>query len=186
MKKLFALSLILILALSLVGCGNRTPDANTPPQSSSAATADTQGDEIFNGTPVNETKTSDGYDITVLSIAKSEGSANFKPQDGNVYVFIKIAVKNNTGQDAVISSLLHFTTLIGGEKVESSLTGNGAGPALMELGGAMINGDVAADGTLEGYYYEEVPKTAKKLELVFDSSLMGSQNKAVFTLNIPK
>ena len=203
MKKLMTLVFALILMLSLAACGGTRDngtldnndedyipieenyddydDMNEPPDGNSGNVPNEPVQDI-GGTSVNESKDSGNFTVTILSIASKESSPYFKPAAGNKFVFVKVAVKNNGSADSAISSLLHFGDLVDGQKTEFSLN---AGAAITELGGSIIDGEVAPGDTREGYYYLEAPVGAKTLELSFNTGFADDSEKITFALNIP-
>jgi len=126
------------------------------------------------GTMVDQTQESGDFTVTVKSIVKSNGSGAFKPTAGNVFVFIKVIVKNNSREEKAVSSLLYFDAYADGEQAAFSLN---AGSALYDMKGQSIDGDVAAGGTYEGYYYLEAPASTKTIELTFNTGLFDDLEK---------
>ena len=116
---------------------------------------------------INKTKRGGNYEVTVLSITSNNGSLNYTPAKGNKYIFIKIAIKNISNNDVVISSD-NFDAIANGEKQYYFYDALNALKALNELKYNQIKiWDILSEQTLEGYYAWEVPETAQKLHFLF-------------------
>ena len=210
--KLIALFLTLALTIPLSACGGGNSgarDSASNERQPSTAQTDTKpdvpgtdanvdkngndntpnsgngGDTVndLGGTPIGETKESGDFTVTVLSIVTSAGSEFFKPEAGNTFVFIRVTVKNNSSETQAVSSILHFGDRVDGEVTDWSLS---AGAAVSTLGGSTLDGDVAAGGTMDGYYYIEAPIGSKTVELSFNPGFLDTSHMITFTLDIPR
>lgn len=149
MKKLALVIFISVMITALGACGTKT-------------TSTTSGDE--NGwTKVDKVVTVGDIQYTVNGFKNSNGSGAFEPEDGKDYCLIDITVKNDTKEEAALSSILMFgLTDADGKSYNISLGGLAC---LEDEKLAQLDGSLAASSELRGGLAYEVPENAKGLTL---------------------
>ena len=164
MKKNFkyiAVVLSLFICVVLSGCNsNDLSDISSLPSY-----------EIFN------TANLDNLSFTPVEIAQVPPSqdAVFSAKDGNVFLIVKFDVKNNSEEEAIISSLGMFTAYVDGEKFDLSIKAFAALNNVVQL-----DGSIAPSETKTGHFIIEAPKEWQELKLIIKSSVL-STNRALFT-----
>ena len=97
----------------------------------------------------------------------------FQPEEGNVFIAVKFAVKNTSDEDTTISSLTMMSSTVDGETVTESLTG------VMNFDAKMISGDLGAGDELVGWYCMEVSRDWQSFEIEIRPNLFSTE-KATF------
>jgi len=162
----------------LTACGGKDKDKGS---AGKEQTVKDGGD--LGGTAVNQTKDAGkDFTVTVLSIVSMD-SKFVKPEAGNKFVFVKVAVKNNSDEEKNVSSVVNFNHFVDGKQGELDVD---AGSALLEYEADTLNGEVPAGETFVGYYFFEAPVNSKSLELTFKPGLMPRGDMISFTMDIPK
>jgi len=170
MRKVLALVLILILALSLAACGFGGTGGTTA-----------KPGKDLGGEPVDKTEKAGDFTVKAVSVVTNSGGA-FAPEEGNMFVLVKLQVQNNGTETVAISSLLMCSATADGAPAEASMN---AISIIGALKGASLDGDIKTGETLEGYYAVEAPANAKTLELTFNPDWPADGGGAVFVINIP-
>lgn len=124
-----------------------------------------------------DTASLDNLSFTPVEIAQVPPSADsiFSPKDGNVFLIIKLDVKNISEEKAVISSLGMFTAYADGEQVDLSIKAYSALNNVVQL-----DGSIAPNETKTGHFIVEAPEKWQEFKLVIKSSVL-SDNRALFT-----
>ena len=135
------------------------------------------------GTAVNQTKDAGVFTVTVHSILTVDQTKLFKPKPGNVFVLIRVSVKNNSDKEEPISSVMHFNYKVDGKQAELTIP---SGAIVNELKSELIDGVVDPGKTNEGYCYFEAPKGSKSLELIFNPGGIVKRDVISFKMDIPK
>jgi len=165
MKKITALTLAALLALSLSGCGSSSADS-TAPQSDSGTSEENSSSSSEETTEATESDAgvagvgdtlvdSENISITLVSVKTTKkGLLGSKP-DNDYYVVAKFELVNNTEEEVTISSLLGFS--LDGESglgydiaIFAETDGNLDGS--IRPGRKML-GEVAFDAAKEELYY---------------------------------
>ncbi len=178
MKKSALVLFIFVMITALGACGTQT--TRTTASSSEATTSqavaseNTKVDE--NGwTKVNKVVTVEDIQYTVNAFKNGNGSGVFKPEDGKTYCLIDITVKNNTKEEASLSSILMFDlTDANGNSYDISIGGLAS---LEEEKLAQLDGSVAASSERRGGLAYEVPENAEGLTLAIKEILGGGDQK---------
>jgi len=167
---------------------NDTPppsNDNTPPPSNDDSNDNNDDinqvvDERFG---VGDTATFSNLKITAEEIIINDTWENddwsfFEPDEGNKFFAVKFTVENISDEHQNISSILLFDAYSDGVKLEYSF---GAAHGL----DGTLDGEVAPNRKMVGYYGVEVSENAKELELeVRPTWLANSKSRAMFAFNL--
>ncbi len=124
-----------------------------------------------------DTVSLDNLSFTPVEVAQVPPSSEavLSPKDGNVFLIVKLDVKNNSEEDAIISSLGMFVAYVDGEQVDLSIK---AYTALNNV--VQLDGSIAPNETKTGHFIIEAPEEWQELKLIIKSSVL-SDNRAQFT-----
>lgn len=159
--KYIAIVLSLFICLVFSGCSsNDLSDTSSMPNY-----------EIF------DTASLDNLSFTPVEIAQVPPSQNaiFSAKDGNVFLIVKFDVKNNSEEEAIISSLGMFTAYVDGKQIDLSIKAYAALNNVVQL-----DGSIAPSETKTGHFIIEAPEEWQELKLIIKSSVL-STNRALFT-----
>lgn len=151
---------------SLKKVSNVTQSSISQPQANSMSNTE----ETFG---INETAVLKTLKITANELKESNGKQFAQPHEGKVFLGVKFTIENISEKDQIMSSLLLFNAYIDGVKCNYSL------PASIVFDEGTIDGTVAPNKKLVGWYTVEVPKDWSNLELQIKSSWLES-TKATF------
>lgn len=161
--KLVAAILALFTCVCMVGCNNiDLSDTASMPNHS-----------------ICETVNLDKFSFTPVEIAQVPPSPDhiFSPKDGNVFLIIKLNVKNISEEETIISSLGMFAGYADGKHVDLSIKAYTALTNVLEL-----DGSLAPNETKTGHIIVEVPEDWQEFKLIIKSSVL-STNRALFTFS---
>jgi hypothetical protein len=167
MKKRLAILLGFAIILgALLACGESNNAGSI--SSTSNTTSQTQSTPAVQHFKVGDVvKVGDTWQVTVNKVKTSHGDDFSKPDAGNTYVIINVTVKNISGQEQTISSLLNFTyKAVDGTKGKNALLTTGVSPA--------PDGKVAASDVVKGDLVYEVPAAQKTGTLSFQADLISN------------
>ncbi len=144
---------------------NTTTEA-TASDNTSAATPD----NIYN---VGDIINANGLKITYVSAEKWESSNMFlQPEDGYVYIRLKVSAENTSSSDRYISSF-EFECYADGRKESSSYVGDDT----------LEGGTLSAGRKTDGYIYFTVPADAESIEVEYETSFW-TDKKAILIVNL--
>lgn len=164
----------LIVVVAVANTGNQSSKSNAPaPTTQANQNQPTQAAQPAGGHRVGEPVTLSGWTVTVNSVKRNSGDGQFNiPKAGNVYLFIDVAVVNNTGQPQTVSSLMQFSL--------KDATGQSYNEALDSAAPNAPNGTIADGSKVRGTLVYEVPKSTNVWELDFQPDF--STDQAVWSL----
>lgn len=188
-KLLYVLISAVFITLSLLGCGSNTASTTPSTLSKPASTAPASTAASVESNEVNSKKTDDGdwiklnKEVTVADIKYvinrikfSNGSDLLEAEDGKDYLYIDITVKNNTAEEAALSSVLMFVLKDSkGKEYDISLGGLASLDAekLKQL-----DGSVAAKSERNGALAYEIPEKSTGLTLTI-KDIVGDGAKSI-------
>jgi hypothetical protein len=147
---------------------NKSGDSNSEDADSednNSVDAENNSSDLKQGewSTVDKSVTVEGVEYTIKGYKKSKGSELLYAEDGNSYLLIDMIVKNNTEEEAALSSVLMFELAdADDEKYDISLGGLSC---LEDENIIQADGSVAASSELECGLAFEVPDDAKGLKL---------------------
>ena len=170
---------VIIAVASAANAGGSNAPASTPTptaqvqasaptaQPTPAPTATPGGNKI--GQPVSLS----GWLITVNSVKHVAGSGFNTPQKpGDIFLWVDVTVRNNTGQSQPVSSLAMFSL--------KDATGQTYDQSIDTDAPASPDGTLANGGKLRGTLVFEVPKSAHSFEFDFTPDFSGAQASWTF------
>lgn len=113
----------------------------------------------------DQVKAGDAFVVTANSVRSSSGDTYFKPKSGNVFMIIDVTIKNTSGQQQSVSSLLSFALKDSTGQQYTETIVSGATPP---------DGKIEAGGVLRGQIAYEVPKTQHDSIFSFDPNVIVS------------
>lgn len=161
-KRLTVLFCFAILLGALLACG----ESSNAGSLSSTSNNTTQASAAQHFKVGDVVKVGDTWQVTVNTVKTSHGDDIIKPGSGNIFVIINVTVKNISGKEQDISSLLNFTyKAADGTKGKESVLTTGVSPA--------PDGKVEAGDTDKGDLVYEVPAAQKTGTLSFQADLIS-------------
>ncbi|MHB8064557.1 MAG: DUF4352 domain-containing protein [Ruminiclostridium sp.] len=194
MKKMFLVLFMAVMITAISACGTETPSASSTISSTdssvkatdtSSATETAPATETASATDVNtegwtkigKTVTVEDIQYTVNGFKNTKGSKILPPEEGKTYILTDITVKNDTKEEAIISSIMMFyLTDADGKEYDTSLFGGMMGLEAEKLEQLDVN--VAAGIEKRGGIGFEIPENAKGLTLVIKEAF-GDGNQKV-------
>ena len=169
MRKIFAILLVLIMAISFSACLEDTPSKEEAGVTESAS----KKEEVFE---LGETAVFDDLKFTATELKVSHGENFFTPESGNVFVGVKFTIENISEEEQSVSSILLFEGYVDDVKCDYSLS------AACDFNDGTIDGTIAPGKKLIGWYALEVPENYQTIELqVLSNWLANNPAKFVFT-----
>ena len=172
MKKFLIIFLIFSLCFSFTGCVESDPSSSDQ----KTLTNNSQSNDKNKTFGLNEKAELDVLSFTITEIQESKGNEFFKPEDGNIFVGIKITIENISDEEQYLSSLLLFEAYVDDIKCDYSIN------AACVFTEGTLDGSVAAGKKLVGWYSLELPKDWSEIELTAKDD-WTSYKKATFILN---
>jgi len=127
------------------------------------AMEETPKTEIFE---IGDTIKMGNLQFKVNSVRTSEGDEFFKPDEGNVYLFVDITIENISNEEENISSLLMFKIVDkDGRSYDIALSGEAKGS---------VDGSLGAGRKMTGELSFEVPEDIKDFELEINPEIFGT------------
>ena len=170
---------IIVIVIAAIGAASTQGAENKEPSKETAASmnAATQSpvpdsDEKFY---LSETAVFENLKITAVKVEESEGDTIFKPEEGKVFVGIKISIENISQEDQIISSILLFDSYEDGVKSSYSAS------AMIAFSNGTLDGTLSSGKKMEGYYAIEASCEWKEIELEVKASWLSS-SKATFVI----
>lgn len=175
--------LIIVLAIIIIGAagsgGEDTSKSNADPNTDTTQTdatikeqeeASKEESNIYHkGDVIN----ANGLKITYVDAEKWTGySQYFPPEDGFMYIRIKVSAENTADADRYFSSF-EFEGYADGKKIDQHF----------ETEGALAGGNISAGRTDEGYIYFIVPENAKEIEVEYETSFW-TDKKAILKVEL--
>lgn len=168
MKKVIAtVSIASLLSLSLIGCGDTsttdTEDSETTEVDGEQEQVDKE-EEVKDEYAVGETIESDGMELTVTGVEKSQGGEYDNPKEGSEYVIVTVQYDNSSEKDLPYNPF-DFKLLNGdGQKTDSTFTMDTQDTRLE-------SGDLAPGGTVTGDLVFEAPAGDEGLYLIYTGNI---------------
>jgi predicted small lipoprotein YifL len=107
MKKVIYLLSIVLMLISLLGCGTTNVPTKVTSSTPSASDQTTPKIETFK---IGDTFKLGDLQYKVNGVRTSRGANEYmKPKDGNTFLLIEITIENQGNKDAAISSMLSFS-----------------------------------------------------------------------------
>lgn len=154
---------------------NPTPTVSANANNNPSATETTPNTPSDNKYRVGDVVNANGLAITYVSAEKWESGNTFlQPEDGYVYIRLKISAENKSTVDRYISSF-EFACYADGKKESSSYLGDNQ----------LEGGTLSAGRKTEGYLYFTVPANAKTIEVEYETSFW-TDKKAIFVVELAK
>ena len=180
--------IVVIAAIAIIGSSGSnetsTQDNNQNPTPTLSANTDDNKPSATETTPntpsdnkyrVGDVVNANGLAITYVSAEKWESGNTFlQPEDGYVYIRLKISAENKSTVDRYISSF-EFACYADGKKESSSYLGDNQ----------LEGGTLSAGRKTEGYLYFTVPENAKTIEVEYETSFW-TDKKAIFVVELAK
>ena len=170
-KKVISVALVIMLAVSLVGCVD--PEPSKEIGNTSSAASEKIKEQTFS---LNETAVFNTLKITATEIKESTGSTYFKAEEGKVFVGVNFTVENISNEEQAVSSILLFDAYVDDVACDLSFTASAA------FDGGTIDGTIASGKKLVGWYAVEVPANWAELELNVKANWL-SNTSAKFVFN---
>lgn len=114
---------------------------------------------------------SDGVSLTVLTIKESNGSKYYKPESGNIFVFLELEIENNSNETISINSTFGFDAICDDYPVDYSFAAECA------VDNGLSSLDLKPGRKIKGWKAFELPKNWKELILTFNPSLWDSRKE---------
>ena len=161
-----------IFILALLACGESTNNAAQTVSGAGASPTTAPTSQHFK---VSDTvKVGSTWQININSVKTSQGQDFSTPKSGNVFLLVDVTLKNLSGQEQNVSSLLMFGLKDEtGMQYTESITGFTTSP----------NGKVEAGGLLRGTVAYEVPATAHKFTFSFQADIILS-GQAIWDISV--
>lgn len=122
---------------------------------------------------VGDVVKANGLEITYVSAEKWESDNMFlQPEDGYMYIRIKISANNTSSTDRYISSF-EFECYADGKKQSSSYVGDDT----------LEGGTLSTGRSTDGYIYFSVPADAEEIEVEYETSFWTNK-KAIFVVEL--
>ena len=153
MKKILVMFLSIVLCFGLAACGSEGDGGDKKDK---------------NEYGVNETADYDGVEVTVKGFEESTGNSWGSPEDGKVFVYANIEIKNNTEEPIDVSSMLSFDCYCDDYTIDYS---SDALFAASTEDRQQLDGEVAAGKLLDGWLGVEVPTDWSNIEIVYNKDL---------------
>ncbi len=170
MKKISALLLSIIVAVSVCGCS--IPNDSVPKKETGNSSNTQAAKKEEKNFGLNDTAVFDAIKVTATDIKQSKGDEIFTCEEGKIFVGVKFTIENISEETQHISSLLLFDAYEDGVKLEYSFSAS-------TCFDGTLDGEITPGKKLVGYYGVEVSKDWKELELQVKSSWL-SDNRAAF------
>ena len=160
MKKLWIMLSTVFMAVVLVSCilSDDVPDRE---QSGTGVYSEK---DVFG---LNETAVFKTLKFTATEVGETKESGLFTADSGKVFVGVKFTVENISDEEETVSSILLFDAYADGIKCEYSISANSA------FDGGGLDGTLAPDKKMIGWYAVEVPENWKELELTVKASWLS-------------
>ena len=143
---------------------------NTTTEAASPNNSATTPNNKYN---VGDVINANGLNITYVSAEKWESSNTFmQPEDGYVYIRLKLSAENTSSVDRYISSF-EFECYADGKKESSPLVGDNI----------LEGGTLSTGRRTEGYIYFSVPANAKSIEVEYETSFW-TDKKAILVVDL--
>lgn len=173
-RKFIICMVVFALALALAACGGNantgTVVAGSTPVATSATTSNTPVPTVAppkHFTVGQTIKVGDTWQISVLSVKTSTGSAYNKPlHPGNVFLIITVSMKNLSDQEQIVSSLGMFN--VADQEGQKYQTGFDVDA------GTVLDGKVEAGSPIKGVLVYEIPKTLHQIQFAFAPNMLES------------
>ena len=176
---LIAVIVVIVIASSAGGGDDTTTDANqnnAPTSSGSANNAtENQQQAASNEYKAGDIINANGLKITYVSAEKwDEPNMYLQPEDGYMYIRLKISAENTSSVDRYISSF-EFECYADGKKVSAAYVGDNT----------LEGGNLSSGRQTEGYIYFSVPVNAKEIEVEYETSFW-TDKKAILIVDLAK
>ena len=125
-----------------------------------------------------ETAVLGDYEVTMTNLMESKGNDYSKPKSGNVFIIAEFAIKNKSGEELAVSSLLCFSAKADDTSYSLSIE---AETAALFSGMTQFDMEIAPGKTGTGIVGYEVPSGWKKISITVKPDFYGGE-KATFVL----
>ncbi len=154
---------------------NPTTSGNISKEETPSATETSSNVVTDNKYRVGDIIDANGLNITYISAEKWESDNMFlQPDDGYVYIRLKLSAENKSTVDRYISSF-EFECYADGKKESAAYVGDNT----------LEGGTVSVGRRTEGYIYFTVPANAKSIEVEYETSFW-TDKKAIFVVDLAK
>ena len=160
------LTLLGVLALVIMACGESSANAGTSVGTSGNSTT-TGGSSNSNKhfKVGDQVKVGDTFIVTVNSFKTNPGDDIFKPKSGNKFVVVDVTLKNVSSKEQDVSSVLQFTLKDStGQKYDETIISNITPP----------DGKLAAGDLVKGQIAYEVSASQHDFTLAFEADIISS------------
>lgn len=165
MKKIIAtVSIASLLGLSLVGCGDTSTTDNEANEVNSEQDQVDKEEEVKDEYTVGETIKSDGMELTITNVEKSQGGEYDNPKEGNEYVIVTVQYDNSSEKDLPYNPFDFKLLNSDGQKTDSTFTMDTQDTRLE-------SGNLAPGGTVTGDLVFEAPVGDEGLYLIYTGNI---------------
>ena len=179
-KKWWFWVVVIIVGISVASAGggddNKTSDNNTSivnPTTDSDTSKETTETNEDNTYVVGEVINANGLKLSYISAEKWEGYNQYlAPDDGYMYIRLKISAENTSSSDRYISSF-EFDCYADGKKVDAYYAGDNV----------LTGGTLSSGRATDGYIYFTVPTNAASIEVEYETSFW-TDKKAILLVTL--